>query len=593
MEDGKITIITHNDINASQPSNINLRLKEHQLKLLNKCLELEKHEIIYSKNNNIKINTKMGIIGDLVGSGKSLVMLSICTIPIQIIPNPYFKQHLDIFSTENSSLSNKAIIKNINIIVVPHVIFTQWKTYIEDFTNITTEFVRVSKDIGKLNFDKELILITSSQYNDFAFLVNEGNFWFSRIFFDEADSISIPNCRKINAQFYWFVTSSILNLLYPKGYLKWNPITRRHNKDIIGIRRNGFIKDTFLGLKDLDITKDIYLKNDNELVKQSFALPDIKVIKCICKNTAILNILNNLVSENIQQMICAGDIEGAIRSINIEKTDEDNLIKVVCNNLYDEIENHYIDLEAIRKKNYINKEAQENHIIKIKKEIFELEYKIDSIRTRIKETNMDPITFCEIDNPTIVKCCNQVFDFESITIYLTSTNTPKCPMCRTSITKESLLIVSSNDEEECKTDTEEEKNIIKEHIFEDNDKPENLEYILSNIDNESKIIIFTEHDGTYNTILSTLNKLNIECKQIKGNSFSINKTLEWYKEIGNPKILFLNANYCGAGVNLEMTTDLIIYHKMDKSLETQVIGRAQRPGRISPLNVYYLLYENE
>jgi SNF2 family DNA or RNA helicase len=36
-----------------------------------------------------------------------------------------------------------------------------------------------------------------------------------------------------------------------------------------------------------------------------------------------------------------------------------------------------------------------------------------------------------------------------------------------------------------------------------------------------------------------------------------------------------------------------MFHKFDTQLEQQVIGRAYRMGRELPLNVYYLLHENE
>ena len=55
----------------------------------------------------------------------------------------------------------------------------------------------------------------------------------------------------------------------------------------------------------------------------------------------------------------------------------------------------------------------------------------------------------------------------------------------------------------------------------------------------------------------------------------------------------LNAKYFGAGMNLQMTTDLVIFHRFNAEMEEQIIGRAQRNGRTSPLNVYYLLHENE
>ena len=55
----------------------------------------------------------------------------------------------------------------------------------------------------------------------------------------------------------------------------------------------------------------------------------------------------------------------------------------------------------------------------------------------------------------------------------------------------------------------------------------------------------------------------------------------------------LNAINYGSGLNLQMASDIIIYHELDIELETQVIGRAQRLGRTEPLNVYYLLNDNE
>jgi SNF2 family DNA or RNA helicase len=64
-------------------------------------------------------------------------------------------------------------------------------------------------------------------------------------------------------------------------------------------------------------------------------------------------------------------------------------------------------------------------------------------------------------------------------------------------------------------------------------------------------------------------------------------------ENGEIKVLMLNASNYGSGLNLQMATDVILYHEMAKELETQVIGRAQRLGRNEPLVVHYLLHENE
>ena len=79
---------------------------------------------------------------------------------------------------------------------------------------------------------------------------------------------------------------------------------------------------------------------------------------------------------------------------------------------------------------------------------------------------------------------------------------------------------------------------------------------------------------------------------MKGSTGRINNIIEQYKS-DELDILLLNSRYFGSGLNLENTTDIFMFHKMNESIENQVIGRAQRPGRTQVLNVYRLLYQNE
>ena len=58
-------------------------------------------------------------------------------------------------------------------------------------------------------------------------------------------------------------------------------------------------------------------------------------------------------------------------------------------------------------------------------------------------------------------------------------------------------------------------------------------------------------------------------------------------------VLLLNTEYYGTGLNLQFATDIVLYHRFTKEFEEQIIGRAQRMGRTTKLNVYYLMYENE
>ena len=69
----------------------------------------------------------------------------------------------------------------------------------------------------------------------------------------------------------------------------------------------------------------------------------------------------------------------------------------------------------------------------------------------------------------------------------------------------------------------------------------------------------------------------------------------FYKSFDENKIdvLMLNSKYCASGINLENTTDIVLFHSMDKDKTEQIIGRGQRPGRTNQLSVWKLSYSNE
>ena len=83
--------LDENSPSIKQSSVINIQLKPHQLVCLSKAYKMEKtgcinYNIDSSKHNDIyntcldgsyKINTNIGIIGDIVGYGKTLTALSI------------------------------------------------------------------------------------------------------------------------------------------------------------------------------------------------------------------------------------------------------------------------------------------------------------------------------------------------------------------------------------------------------------------------------------------------------------------------------------------------------------------------------------
>jgi hypothetical protein len=110
---------------------------------------------------------------------------------------------------------------------------------------------------------------------------------------------------------------------------------------------------------------------------------------------------------------------------------------------------------------------------------------------------------------------------------------------------------------------------------------------------ESKWLIFNDNGNVLFKYEAFLKENNIKCLMLDGgNQKLIEKTLKDYKE-GDVQVLLLNSMIEGAGMNLENTTHLLFMHKTEEKFIEQVMGRAQRYGRISPLNVIMLFNKHE
>jgi SNF2 family DNA or RNA helicase len=198
-------------------------MKDHQLKALKRMEDLEKRSEVFF--NNIKVKTNMAVLCDKVGAGKSIMILGTISNNIvlnkledvqKVYVNSMYPFDICVSKPKNN-LSHRS-----NVIVVPKSIVQQWETYILNFTNLNYIKLTTFKDLEKFNTDPDIILLTNNIHNDFA--VKFSGHIFSRMIYDEVDSIKIPSAQMIDANFYWFVSASITNIVYSRinhvGFIK-------------------------------------------------------------------------------------------------------------------------------------------------------------------------------------------------------------------------------------------------------------------------------------------------------------------------------------------------------------------------------------
>lgn len=126
----------------------------------------------------------------------------------------------------------------------------------------------------------------------------------------------------------------------------------------------------------------------------------------------------------------------------------------------------------------------------------------------------------------------------------------------------------------------------------------------------SKWIIFNDNQNALFDTQNILKAYDISCGLIDGgNADSISNAIKAYKEgwthdikdaSGNKhtitehyQVLLLNATTEGAGMNLENTSHMLFMHATNSRLVEQVIGRAQRFGRVGQLLILGMFNKNE
>jgi hypothetical protein len=568
---------------AAQSDKIICPLKDNQLTILHAAKELETNDRIPIKSADGTIekwfNANICIIADKVGAGKSLSVLSI------IANKPQIEPRINITSIGNNiNIFHKPIYSyiGINVLVVPHGIFKQWSTYLKRDTKLKYYGIKINKDVKDTrhyykNFD--VILVASTQYSYFSNIINKhrknGKTTFiSRLIFDEADSINIPSCPQICAAMYYFITASVSEL-------------RRAR-----VKNNGFIKNTFSGMAHTDnnFFKRIVLKNTDDFIVKSFSLQDPlrKIIQC--KSPHSLSILTGIINDDIVELINAGDLGGVFEKYNMHISDDISIVKLICKNYFEDLENLQLKYKMKQKMKYKSKNGKEMALKKLQSKIDNISGKIKSIEERIQDTDMCGICLDDFVNKCLTPCCKNVFCFECLS--MTLSQKPKCPMCMADIPNIGDIVILDNDDEFKDLHNKTVDNNNHKSLTE-MDKIENFEHIIKNrINDNSRLLVFSEYDASFSDMLKILDDNQIPYSKIMGTGAHIDSTITKYKE-GKIKCLLLNAKFFGSGLNLENTTDIVIYHRMNPDLKKQVEGRAQRPGRTSQLNIYELLYQNE
>ena len=124
----------------SEPLNLKVPLKTHQLVMINAMNELESSVIQIDEQR--ELNTKIGICADCTGAGKSYDVIGL--IQYKPILNSKEKVHVQFGNLVHFNVKPQET-EPINIIITPHQCMNQWIEYIENVSNLNFYVIIIPK----------------------------------------------------------------------------------------------------------------------------------------------------------------------------------------------------------------------------------------------------------------------------------------------------------------------------------------------------------------------------------------------------------------------------------------------------------------
>jgi len=564
---------------------------------------------------------RYGILADSVGVGKSLMVLGHIA---RCKDNEYIKSYTTIRSSSSDTFSESkktfSLIKKNHsgrneaqsLILVPHTLFRQWSDYIKNQTNLTAFFIDKNNLFEREDFKERLmksdvVLVANTMYKRLNPYLVENNIKWRRVYIDEADTIHLVSSTSMpTARFYWLITASWMNVLFGnfsfyinRSFLEttiysensqfhagvkayFNTIvnsSRPYYYTNYSLRSASFFRDILGTMHSL--MSHLILRCDDDFIRDSISLPQLIRHNILCHAPTSYNIVNGLISQEVRNLLHAGDTTAAMEALGVKGEDSMTLVQAVTRNRMKELDRLKKTYDFKSTMEYSSASAKEAALKNLTEKIKEIEEQVADIQKRIEnyKTEVCPICYDEPSNALLTPCCTHIFC--AVCIFASLQRNMTCPMCRAAMPPASLkkIMLEPAAAAPAPEEPQPEKKIdALLRIMKDNP--------------EGRFLIFSRYDNPFDEIEGQVAEMNIQVKQLKGNKDVINSTLKQFAA-GKIQCLLLNAHYAGAGLNITAATHVILTHAMTLEEEKQILGRAYRLGRTTPLNYYKLLHEGE
>jgi hypothetical protein len=532
-----------------QPENIDVTLFPHQRANIFQMERLEREKSTILPDGNC-LEGNIGILGDPPGTGKTYTVLGLICRDKMKWEGPAVDLTLQACSNIDGSLriTRKETLMRIDttLIVTPLSIFHQWESEIKH-TKLSYKMIKNRAEITDVE-QYDVVVCTVNMYNDLV--VKYRDFCFKRFIYDEMDSAYIANMETVRAGFLWFVSATFSEVL----------------REINRSRKMHYMKRLFMNILSDFYSQEMLLNSIT--VRSTQKLRDLRPAP-VEYRSVYYDIDHAPVVRHLGDQM-DHELTEAIRHLG--GTEEDsNVADVMRRRAHNKVREAEMKVGE-----YVGRQQEE-----WRGRLDDARRALSRIEERIEAIQLDDCPLCSVTmrSPTLMGCCQNVACGHCVATWIRMNHS--CPFCRN--TSPALVHLNHHDQ----PSPSEEKKEIQPPAR--GDKFSHLVHIATT---SRKVLVFAAHSTQFGEISATLRARNITYSLVSGSVSQRQAALDAYIR-GPTKVLILNSRMNGAGLNLQATTDIVLWHSMPTPLTRQIIGRALRYGIDHPLVVHKFFRQEE
>lgn len=530
----------------------------HMTQIENACVAVTSR----NEHTTVEISSSCGMLADPTGSGKT-------TTTIAFVQSRFGKlkhrtESLSMvhmfgsFVTERIKFRPAAVecALDTTVVVVSPNLVEQWRRETQSVTGespVTLNTAAQVRSYLEKPTNGLLVVVNENRYRLFCTLSAVLSVGFARLVFDECRhlcSLQTSSASKPVTVFTWFICASATDRPEASDFF---PVSVHQLSMMAGMNH---------------LPSELVQAMTVRTPLHEIEYPGTIVYKTYnCRSLShVTDIIADTMEPDMRSRIMAGDIAGALAILGAESASD--IYTVVVHRLNRDVRHIRFLISEIERDVQAGARVHaqvENRIAELRSKEETLVRQIDNSETRFQTLlTHGECSICldRFTDPVLISCCSNVFCSKCIVHAQCSTQ--KCPLCRSTVFRLHRVVSDGT----CRT-------IDPEMWRAPKSKIDVLRGLLQD-SGARKVLVYAEYEVCWPLIHDVAKESGAIPMRLTGHARARCEVLAQFQSADDRCVLFANAIHDCSGIDLPMTTDIILWHMMGTTKTSQIVGRCRR-----------------